>query len=57
MLAWIDSRCVSCGQPLTEKGSVLFPCPMCGKAIIGRCGRCRNQSVSYACEECGFEGP
>ncbi|MCJ2520535.1 MAG: zinc finger domain-containing protein [Candidatus Thermoplasmatota archaeon] len=53
----MDSRCVSCGQPLTEKGSVLFPCPMCGKAIIGRCGRCRNQSVPYACEECGFEGP
>lgn len=57
MLAWIDSKCVTCGRPLTERGSVLFPCPSCGSHTIGRCVRCRDQSVSYACPTCGFQGP
>ncbi|MCD6111546.1 MAG: DUF1610 domain-containing protein [Thermoplasmata archaeon] len=50
-------RCISCGVPLTDVGDVSFYCPGCGKALIGRCHHCRDQSVLYVCPECGFEGP
>ena len=50
-------RCNSCGVTLSEKGDVSFRCPNCGKAIIGRCRNCRDQSVEYVCPECGFVGP
>ncbi|OGS48181.1 MAG: RNA-binding protein [Euryarchaeota archaeon RBG_16_68_13] len=52
-----DSRCTSCGAVLSEKGSTSFLCPSCGKGAIGRCTRCRDQSVLYRCPTCGFEGP
>jgi predicted RNA-binding Zn-ribbon protein involved in translation (DUF1610 family) len=50
-------RCNSCGIVLTQLGSVTFQCPSCGQGTIGRCPRCRNQSVAYTCVECGFQGP
>ncbi len=49
-------RCISCGKGLLEIGSTTFICPQCDK-MIGRCGSCREQSVSYTCTECGFTGP
>ena len=49
-------KCISCGKGLLERGSVTFPCPMCD-AVIGRCNGCREQSVKYACQQCGFTGP
>ncbi|MFQ5918415.1 MAG: zinc finger domain-containing protein [Thermoplasmata archaeon] len=57
MLAWIETQCTTCGRPLTEQGSVIFRCPRCGDTTIGRCVRCRDQSVTYACKKCGFQGP
>ncbi|MBI4362008.1 MAG: DUF1610 domain-containing protein [Euryarchaeota archaeon] len=48
-------RCTSCGARLSEKGYARFPCPMCG-ARLGRCWRCRKQSIDYRCA-CGFTGP
>jgi predicted RNA-binding Zn-ribbon protein involved in translation (DUF1610 family) len=49
--------CSSCGVRLTGKGATSFPCPDCGDAAIGRCDQCRDQSVLYKCEACGFAGP
>ncbi len=49
--------CNSCGVRLTGEGDTVFKCPNCGKAIIGRCKQCRDQSVEYVCPECGFVGP
>ncbi|MHB1435164.1 MAG: zinc finger domain-containing protein [Thermoplasmata archaeon] len=51
------SRCSSCGVALPAKGSTEFPCPQCGAVRIGRCARCRDQSVHYICPSCAFEGP
>ncbi len=48
--------CLSCGRSLRAKGSVEFPCPDCGEPL-GRCQQCRDQSVSYRCPRCGFQGP
>ncbi|TLZ86638.1 MAG: DUF1610 domain-containing protein [Methanobacteriota archaeon] len=53
----VESRCTSCGAVLSGKGTTLFPCPSCGQAKIGRCARCRDQSVSYRCPACSFTGP
>ncbi|HKZ99823.1 MAG TPA: zinc finger domain-containing protein [Thermoplasmata archaeon] len=52
-----EARCSSCGAVLTGKGTTTFTCPSCGQQTIGRCGRCRDQSVLYRCPGCGFEGP
>jgi predicted RNA-binding Zn-ribbon protein involved in translation (DUF1610 family) len=49
--------CTSCGIRLVDKGTVVFKCPSCVKANIGRCTQCRDQSVAYVCPECGYEGP
>jgi len=49
-------KCISCGKGLVEQGSATFPCPMCD-GIIGRCSGCREQSVKYSCQKCGFTGP
>ena len=32
-------------------------CPSCGEGHIGRCAQCRDQSVHYRCDSCGFMGP
>jgi len=49
-------RCITCGSYIdVEKGSVKFPCPVCGE-IIARCGRCRLLAKRYV-HTCGFEGP
>jgi Zn-ribbon RNA-binding protein len=42
---------------LAGKGAAHFPCPDCGEATLGRCARCRDQSVPYVCPKCGFTGP
>ncbi len=52
-----ESRCTSCGAVLLGKGTTTFPCPSCGQAKIGRCTRCRDQSVAYHCPACSFVGP
>jgi len=51
-------RCISCGKELTNlKGSVIMPCPGCGKQEIARCFYCRRQAARYNCPECRFSGP
>ncbi|MEE9151903.1 MAG: zinc finger domain-containing protein [Thermoplasmata archaeon] len=50
-------KCSSCGKRLIGQGPTSFPCPSCGKTVIGRCVQCRDQSVKYYCQECGFQGP
>lgn len=57
MAARVELRCTSCGRAVPAKGAVQFPCPQCGDAVIGRCARCRDQSVGYVCPKCGFSGP
>ncbi len=52
-----DVKCTSCGRSLRASGATQFLCPSCGEATIGRCARCRDQSVTYRCPKCGFEGP
>ncbi|MGQ0797217.1 MAG: zinc finger domain-containing protein [Methanobacteriota archaeon] len=52
-----DGRCSSCGAVLGGKGSTQFACPSCGAATIGRCARCRDQSVTFRCPACRYEGP
>ncbi len=53
----MPSHCTSCGVALAGRGAVQFPCPECGHATLGRCARCRDQSVAYQCPECPFLGP
>jgi predicted RNA-binding Zn-ribbon protein involved in translation (DUF1610 family) len=50
-------NCSSCGVRLVMKGATSFPCPRCGKTTFGRCDQCRDQSVEYTCDKCGFVGP
>lgn len=50
-------RCSSCGTRLLGKGVTTFACPSCGNGKMGRCAQCRDQSVTYTCAECGFQGP
>ncbi|HTT17160.1 MAG TPA: zinc finger domain-containing protein [Thermoplasmata archaeon] len=52
-----DLKCTSCGRSLRVVGATQFLCPNCGEASIGRCDRCRDQSVMYRCPKCSFEGP
>ncbi|MEW5937520.1 MAG: zinc finger domain-containing protein [Candidatus Thermoplasmatota archaeon] len=52
-----DTMCNSCGIRLTMKHSTVFKCPNCHESVIGRCAQCRDQSVQYECEQCGFKGP
>jgi len=52
-----EKICSSCGIRLVRKTETTFQCPSCGKAMIGRCMNCRDQSVHYKCPECGFVGP
>jgi Zn-ribbon RNA-binding protein len=52
-----ELRCSSCGVALSGRGAVHFPCPDCGRAVLGRCARCRDQSVAFTCKDCGFTGP
>ena len=50
--------CSSCRKRVAnDVGSVMFPCPFCGKTKIIRCKHCRQIVVKYKCDECGFEGP
>jgi len=56
-MAVSDRRCTSCGMALSGRGATQFPCPDCGEVTIGRCARCRDQSVQYKCPKCGFTGP
>lgn len=57
MAGTTDLTCTSCGVAIPSKGATQLPCPNCGEATIGRCARCRDQSVAYRCPKCGFEGP
>ncbi|UCE91710.1 MAG: DUF1610 domain-containing protein [Methanobacteriota archaeon] len=52
-----EKACSSCGIRLVKASETTFPCPSCGRSTIGRCTKCRDQSVSYTCPECGFSGP
>jgi predicted RNA-binding Zn-ribbon protein involved in translation (DUF1610 family) len=52
-----EFACASCGIRLSDKNTTVFKCPNCGNYDIGRCGRCRDQSVPYKCPECGYAGP
>lgn len=52
-----EKICSSCGIRLVGKGITYFKCPMCGGTEIGRCAKCRDQSVPYICPKCGFTGP
>ncbi|MGI0132571.1 MAG: zinc finger domain-containing protein [Thermoplasmata archaeon] len=56
-MAVTDLRCSSCGVALSGRGATHFPCPQCGELTLGRCARCRDQSVVYRCPKCSFEGP
>ncbi|MEM0128105.1 MAG: zinc finger domain-containing protein [Thermoplasmatales archaeon] len=49
--------CSSCGIGLEDNGATSFKCPSCGQVIISRCANCRDLSVQYECEKCGFRGP
>ena len=51
-----DSRCSSCGIPLVERKSTIFPCPGCNLSI-GRCPRCRSNGAKYHCLGCDYIGP
>lgn len=53
----MENRCTSCGAVLIGKGTTSFLCPSCGQGRIGRCARCRDQSVEFQCPNCGFQGP
>lgn len=56
-VALSDAKCSSCGLALGGRGTTHFICPDCAQASIGRCRRCRDQSVLFHCPNCGFEGP
>ncbi|MDD4255164.1 MAG: zinc finger domain-containing protein [Methanofollis sp.] len=49
-------KCTSCNAPLVERGATRFNCPGCGNEIR-RCAQCREQSIAYTCEKCGYQGP
>ncbi len=49
--------CSSCGTRLLGKATTSFLCPGCGEQPVGRCAQCRDQSVHYKCDACGFVGP
>ncbi|WP_298667127.1 zinc finger domain-containing protein [uncultured Methanofollis sp.] len=49
-------KCTSCKAPLSECGATRFNCPVCGNEIR-RCAQCREQSITYTCEKCGYQGP
>lgn len=53
----VTEVCSSCGVRLMGKGATSFHCPSCGEGTIGRCAQCRDQSVAYKCDSCGFAGP
>ncbi len=57
MMAQQELRCTSCGRAVPAPGATQFLCPNCAEVTIGRCARCRDQSVVYHCPKCGFEGP
>jgi hypothetical protein len=52
-----EKVCISCGSVLLGQGTAIFQCPGCGEVKIGRCKKCRDQSVGYTCPKCGFRGP
>ncbi|HEV2316410.1 MAG TPA: zinc finger domain-containing protein [Thermoplasmata archaeon] len=52
-----EVHCSSCGNSLAGRGTTHFICPQCGENTIGRCARCRDQSVPYRCSRCDFQGP
>jgi predicted RNA-binding Zn-ribbon protein involved in translation (DUF1610 family) len=53
----ITDICSSCGTRLLGKATTAFACPACGEGKLGRCAQCRDQSVHYRCDGCGFMGP
>ena len=53
-----EKICSSCGVRLGKNdGMTFFKCPNCGEVEIGRCPQCRDQSITYTCQKCGFSGP
>lgn len=50
-------KCNSCGIVILDKGFSTFSCPGCDDSQISRCKNCRDQSVSYSCSVCGYQGP
>lgn len=56
-MALLTESCSSCGIRLTGRGVTTFLCPGCSETTMGRCPQCRDQSVAYLCESCGFRGP
>lgn len=40
-----------------DDGSVMFPCPQCGKEVVVRSKHSRQIVTKYVCSKCGFEGP
>lgn len=55
--AKLTETCSSCGTRLLGKATTSFMCPACGEHALGRCAQCRDQSVKYRCDGCGFMGP
>ncbi len=48
-------KCISCG--VEAYMATKFHCPKCGKVLIVRCQKCKNNAEIYICPECGFKGP
>ncbi|MBI2498910.1 DUF1610 domain-containing protein [Candidatus Woesearchaeota archaeon] len=42
---------------LIPVGSVIFPCPNCGKTTVSRTFSERRLATPYKCENCSFVGP
>ena len=57
LMAKLTDICSSCGTRLLGKATTAFACPQCGESNIGRCAQCRDQSVKYRCDGCGFMAP
>ena len=52
----MDQVCSSSGKKIAnDSGSVKFPCPSCGKAIIVRSSNSRAIAAKYTCPNCGFK--
>ncbi len=53
----METKCMSTKKSISNDiGSVVFPCPGCGKSIV-RSSDARKNVVKYVCSACGFVGP